>query len=252
MNRKIIQCCALLLLAVTAVKAQTVKIEDPNFKKALISQGVDLNGDGEIQVTEAQKVTRLYVEKRHIESLSGIKSFTNLEEFGFYNNELREADLQGMTKLKAVYGFSNQLEVLNLKGCTNLETLYAAYNQLQRIDLGGLNRLKALQLHNNKLLGADVSGKPLLEECQLNDNELYTFNAAGSTAIKVLRLDANMLESLNVTHLKDLEELNVYKNRQLTSLKVAGLRKLKELNAYYCALNNLNLSGTVSLRVFSW
>lgn len=241
-----------LLLTVQATFAQNVKLRDENFKKALIEQGVDLNNDGEIQVSEAVKVTKLYVNKFNISNLFGIRSFANLEEFGFYDNNVRDADFQGMAKLRAIYGYNNQLQTLNVKGCTNLQTLYAAYNKLSVIDLSGLPKLKELQLHNNNLNVVDVGGHPLLEECQLNDNMMTAFSFKGSHTIKKLRLDNNLLEELNATPLKDLEELSVYTNRKMTVLKIYGLRKLKELSADFCPLNNLNMSGTISLTKFTW
>ncbi|MBC9914976.1 leucine-rich repeat domain-containing protein [Chitinophaga varians] len=252
MKKSFIHLSICLLLTAQAALAQNVKMRDENFKKALIEQGVDLNDDGEIQVSEALKVTKLYVNKFHINNLYGIKSFANLEEFGFYDNEIRDADLSGMTKLRAVYGWNNQLQSLNVKGCTNLVTLYAPYNKLSAIDLSGLPKLKELQLNNNTINVGDVSGHPLLEECQLNDNMMTSFRFKGSNAIKKLRLDNNLLEELNATPLKDLEELSVYKNRTMTVLKIYGLRKLKELSADFCSLNNLNMSGTVNLTKFTW
>jgi len=241
-----------VLLVVQTAVAQTIKIQDPNFKKALIGQGIDLNGDGEIQAGEALKVTKLYVNKQQISSLSGIKSFTNLEEFGFYDNELKTADFQGLKRLRAIYGFNNSLEQLVVKGCVNLERISVAYNKIAEIDLTGLSMLKELELHHNRLIKIDVGKKPVLFNCELNDNQLATFSSEGSNAIKILRLDANSLSFLNLTHLKDLEVLNLYENRDLTALKISGLRKLKELTVDYCPLTNLKMSGTVSLKDFSW
>lgn len=252
MKRMIIQLCMCLFLTAHAATAQTIKIEDDNFKRALIKEGVDLNGDGEIQAAEALKVTKLYVGKQHIESLSGIRSFTNMVEFGFFDNDLIDANFQGMTKLRSIFGFNNKLEHLNVKGCINLELIYTEYNKITEIDLNGLSKLKELHLQHNNLLAVDVSGKPLLVDCQLDNNSISSFKSAGSTAIKRLRLDVNQCESLNLTHLKDLEELSVYDNRNLAVLKIFGLRKLKELSADYCRLTNLNMSGTVSLKKFSW
>ena len=40
--------------------AQIVNIPDPNFQSQLIQQGVDTNGDGQIQVSEAEAVTYIY------------------------------------------------------------------------------------------------------------------------------------------------------------------------------------------------
>ncbi|AXY74160.1 hypothetical protein D3H65_09315 [Paraflavitalea soli] len=243
---------SLALIFTGSVLAQNVKFLDPNFKKACIYAEVDLNGDGEIQVSEAQKVTKLYVDKRNIDNLTGIKSFTNLEEFGFYYNDIRNVDLSGLKKLRAVYGFSTKLESINLKGCTNVEGIFLSYNALHQIDLTGLTKLKELELSNNMLFKVDISNMPLLETCKLNENEINTFNFAGSNNIKELQLQKNNLTALDVRPLKELTLLWLWDNRSLTSLKVMQLRKLVDLNAWDCPLTNLNMSGLVSLRKFNW
>lgn len=51
------------LLAMGFAKGQIVNIPDNNFKRCLISQGIDLNGDGIIQVTEALAVTQLNIQE---------------------------------------------------------------------------------------------------------------------------------------------------------------------------------------------
>ena len=70
----------LFFLTCTFLNAQIVNIPDPNFKNALIDEGVDTNNDGEIQVSEAEAVLNLNVNDRNISSLEGIQSFINLEE----------------------------------------------------------------------------------------------------------------------------------------------------------------------------
>ncbi|WP_276484023.1 hypothetical protein [Paraflavitalea pollutisoli] len=239
-------------LITNSLLAQNVKFLDPNFKKACIYAHIDLNGDGEIQLSEAQKVTKLYVDKRNIDNLTGIKSFTNLEEFGFYYNDIREADLSGLKKLRAVYGFSTKLESINLKGCTNIEGIFLAYNALREIDLTGLTKLKELELNNNQLFTLNIGNMPLLEMCKIHDNMINTFTFAGSSNIKELQLQRNNLQALDARPLKNLELLWLWDNHQLTSLKVTQLRKLVDLNAWDCALTNINMSGLVSLRKFNW
>ena len=127
---------AILLMALQT-QAQTIKIPDANFKAALINQGFDTNNDGEIQVAEAQKVTRLYVNGAGITNLTGIKSFTRLEEFGFYDNQIKTLDLEGMSSLRSIYGGNNNMEYARVKGLTNLETMYLHDNKIKALDLTG-------------------------------------------------------------------------------------------------------------------
>ena len=81
----------IFILAYEVSNAQIVNIPDPNFKTALIDEGVDTNNDGEIQVSEAEAVLSLNVSNRAISSLEGIQSFINLEDLFCSNNELSES-----------------------------------------------------------------------------------------------------------------------------------------------------------------
>jgi hypothetical protein len=52
-----------------------VKIEDDNFRNALIERGVDKNDDGMISTSEAIEVTFLDVSWYNISDLKGIEAF---------------------------------------------------------------------------------------------------------------------------------------------------------------------------------
>jgi hypothetical protein len=62
----------LLLLFTGMVKAQIVNIPDANFKAALIADGIDTSGDGEIQTLEAFVVNQLHVDGANISNLIGL------------------------------------------------------------------------------------------------------------------------------------------------------------------------------------
>ena len=62
----------LLLLGFYSVFGQIVEIPDENFKEALLEQGVDTNGDNEIQISEAEAVKKI----EHSSKFLYIKSYT--------------------------------------------------------------------------------------------------------------------------------------------------------------------------------
>lgn len=235
-----------------SIYAQTVKIPDANFKRALIAIGIDTNGDGEIQLTEAKAVTRLYVDKANITSLVGIKSFTNLNEFGFYDNNIKELDLSGMTSIRAIYGFNNQTEVANLKGMTGLETLFMQNNSFRWLDISGLKKLREIKLYDNNLAKLEAINLPELEIIEAQHNRISEFKVVGTVALKEVNLTENMLTSLDFTSCKKMEEIYVYKNPVLSLLEIRGLRMLKKVSCGDTMLTNVNMSGTVSLVDFSW
>ncbi|MCG2418401.1 hypothetical protein K8089_05145 [Aequorivita sp. F47161] len=74
----------LIFLSSFFASAQIVNIPDANFKNALLNHNpvIDTNGDGEIQVSEAEVVTQLgyltELRDKGIENLTGIEAFINL------------------------------------------------------------------------------------------------------------------------------------------------------------------------------
>ena len=70
--------------------AQIVDIPDVNFKTALFEAGVDTNGDGEIQVSEAEVVTQLEIGDKSNVSLEGIQSFIALRILNCQDNDISE------------------------------------------------------------------------------------------------------------------------------------------------------------------
>jgi len=71
----------ILLFVTLTSNAQIVDIPDTNFKNALLNHDpiIDTNNDGEIQESEAESVTVMYVTDKNISSLEGIQSFILLE-----------------------------------------------------------------------------------------------------------------------------------------------------------------------------
>lgn len=237
------------------MQAQTIKFPDPNFKLALISLGHDTNGDGEIQQAEAVKLKKLYVEKANISSLVGIKYFTNLEELGFYNNHIRQVDLEGMSNLRAVYGWSNEVAVLKIKGCPKLETIYMYENKLRHLDFTGLKNIKELKLDQNLFDEINLSNLPKLEELEMNNNKLTSFKAPQSPGLRTLKMEANYLFEVDLTPYKQLEMVYLTDN----PLKRIDVRGLKSLKTLYCAgrkfpayITQLNTCGLVSLVNYDW
>jgi hypothetical protein len=67
-----------ILLSVTVLfvvcfsYSQNVNIPDANFKNALISGGVDKNGDSEISYAEAEAIKKLDLNEKNISDMTGI------------------------------------------------------------------------------------------------------------------------------------------------------------------------------------
>ena len=98
--------------------AQIVNIPNTNFKAKLLSASagntiaknligfttaIDTNGDGEIQVSEAQNILELRVNESYISNLTGIEAFTNLQTLYCYSNQLTSLDVSQNVNLQNLY-----------------------------------------------------------------------------------------------------------------------------------------------------
>jgi len=108
--------------------SQDLNIPDAVFLNKLISQGVDSNGDGIIQLSEALAVTQLNVNAigaaPKIENMEGIQYFTNLIELRCANNLITSLDVTALTNLEFLHCNNNQINLLNITGLSQLTTLW--------------------------------------------------------------------------------------------------------------------------------
>lgn len=279
--------------------AQIVNIPDANFKARLVAANgglwastqtpfyntvnetwegvtnsniIDTNGDGEIQVSEAQAIKYLSVSSSSsplygIADLTGIESFTNLVYLEI-DCTLTSIDLTQNIALQGLdlYGgtFFNSL---NLSQNVNLITLKCSSNVLTNLDLTNNTNLEYLDCSSNLLTNLNLSQNVQLKYLLTHVNQLANLNISGLTNLKRLIVFNNNLVNLDLSNLSSLEDFMCGSN-QLTALNLSDLSNLKIIdcqlnfltdlnfsqnnNIYFilCAFNeidNLNLTGLVNL-----
>ncbi len=135
----------LLLCTVNFANAQIVNIPDPHFKDALLNHDlfggdiIDTNGDGEIQVSEAEAITVLIVGdpfiQGQIQDMTGIEAFVNITELYCFRNQISSLDLSENIALTFLECQENQLSSLNLSENIALEYLDCSDNLLVSLDV---------------------------------------------------------------------------------------------------------------------
>lgn len=248
--------------------AQIVNIPDANFKAALLSAStsnyiastatpypnggvdsfntIDTNGDGEIQVSEAEAIKYLSVISLSISDLTGIESFTNLVELRCANNSLTSLDLSDLTDLYTLNCGNNQLTNLNLTNCINLYWLYCSNNQLTSLDVSNYANLHLLQCRYNQLNNLDISGCINLEEISCYNNQLTSLNVSNSINLTSFDCQNNQLTNLDVSNFVGLTSLNCISN-ELINLNVSGCTNLNMLSCGGNQLTSLDVSGCTNL-----
>ncbi len=236
---------SILLIQFVSTSAQTVDIPDGNFLQALIEFGVDTNGDGMIQISEAESVDSIDVSQSNIESLEGIDAFQNLIYFDCWNNKLSTLNLT-LPNLEQLTCSRNELMSLDLSAVPNLEQLDCGFNQLTSLDLAGIPNLKKLVLGINELLTLDLGPVPNLLYLDCHGNNFASIQLTSVPNLEFLECGYNNLTYLDLTGLHDLEEL-ICNNNELTSIDLSSAPNLEILSIKWNNLTSLDLTGLPNL-----
>ncbi|MGV9004415.1 leucine-rich repeat domain-containing protein [Flavobacterium sp.] len=211
---------SLLLLLINAFcNAQIITIPDANFKARLLAANatngiaclgvtssgclpgvIDINGNGEIEVSEAENVAVLFVSNPNIVNLTGIEYFTNLERLECaFNNNLTSINISQLTSLKKLQCRNNQLTSLNLSGLTQLEELSCQNNQLTSVDISQQTQLKQLLCEGNQITSLNFTNCPLLQRVYCGNNLLTTLDFGANPQLNDLGCRNNPnLTSINI------------------------------------------------------
>ena len=160
----------LLVLAVVfitskgLVNAQNINIPDPILKEYLVTRlaaandptgiydiRVDANGDGEIQISEAEAIIALRIRNQDFINPEGLEHFVNLVALDLSGNEIESIDVsvyQGMRELDL--GGNNLLDI-DLSSLLNLMSLDLGGNELMDIDLSNNLQVEELFIAGNKM-----------------------------------------------------------------------------------------------------
>jgi len=251
--------------------AQIVNIPDANFKAKLLSANpsntiastqtpnsfggvtsyhtIDTNGDGEIQVTEAQAIKYLNIENSNISNSTGIAAFTNLEFLNFSYNQITSLDVTLCSNLKRLFCQDNQLTGLDVALCSSLELLLCQNNQLISLDVTQNSNLKTLNCSNNQLVSLDMTQNSNLTSLFCSTNQLAILDVTYNPGLFTLHCSSNQLTSLDVS--QNLSLASFYCNfNQLSSLNVSQNTNINNLNCGNNQLLSLDVTQNSLLQTF--
>ncbi len=253
-------------------KAQIVNIPDPAFKNILVNYypTIDVNGDGEIQVSEAAAVTSLFISCASISNgsygprdITGIKLFVNLErlETQIYCGDgggIKRIDLEGMIKLKKVFFNDTAIKYINARNCIGLDTFLvdgASLFNIDSVDMSGCINLTAFLGGNNILYGKCVfTGCTNLKYLGLTYGTIATpLNEL--TNLEYFSILATPSISLYLPNPSRLKTLIIADGANIAGINLSGCSALETfyLNGFHALspITELDLSKCISLRNLS-
>lgn len=259
----------LLLFIIGFANAQIVNIPDANFKNKLLAATntamiagnlptyptsgnycvIDTNGDGQIQLAEAQAITLLNISYSNISSLQGIESFTNLKWLIANNNNLSSINVLSLTQLTSLGLSANLLTGINISTLSQLQSLGLSMNSITAINLSECPNLTGISIDQNSLSTIDLSQNPLLQTAFLGQNNLTSLNISVLPQLVNLMIDGNSITSLDMSNNSNIKHLSTgnnplmldISNMNLTSLYCYGALNSK-LDFSHCT-NMTNFGG---------
>ncbi|KGO84790.1 hypothetical protein Q765_19765 [Flavobacterium rivuli WB 3.3-2 = DSM 21788] len=188
----------LFLLVSGIANAQIVNIPDVNFKSFLIEaidlfdgHPIDANGDGEIQVSEAEEVNTLIITDIYnhapITNIQGIEFFTNVEVLNIMISQTPDIDLSALTNLESLSIEDERLVNLNIQGLINLETFNLVKSGIISLDLSlsqNLSHIGIAIAYNDDLTSLIIGNNTQLENISVNSTGLESLDLSGCPNIE--------------------------------------------------------------------
>lgn len=247
---------AMLLYASSTNQIASSQSLDENYNVSSYNY-IDLNGNLEIEVSEASLIKYLDLQGQNISNIDGLEYFTNLQYLDFStcqlssvifpnftnllyldcaSNQMTNLDVSNLSNLKVLNFSSNLLTTIDLSNLVNLEYLYFTDHLFTTLDLNNLTQLIWIDCSLGELTSLDVSNLTNLEVLFCARNNISNIVVNGLNNLYQLECNDNQLTNINLTGLASLSRLNC-NNNQLTNLDISTLGNLNEL---YCQNNQLS------------
>ncbi len=193
---------ALSFLGTTLLSAQVVNIPDPNFKAALLADSnINTNGDGEIQLSEAEAATEVSVVGNNINDLTGIEAFVNITFLECTDNNLTSIDITNNTELEIFECYNNQLTNIDISQNTALYQFECRFNQLTGLDLSNNPNMVLLSVGNNDISELNVTNNNALLILECAETQLTTLDLGQNNGLTSLICNGN--DGLTYINLKN-------------------------------------------------
>ncbi len=213
----------LIFISSSLVAQQNINIPDAKFKQKLILEGVDLNGDKEISVTEALDVTSLNLSLGRIKDLEGIQYFTNLTKLNCQANlHLSSIDLSQNVALTHLDLTQVEVSTIDLSHNTALVDLEIDLNfNLTSLDLSHNLLLKKLNISHTGIESMDFSKNPNLEELSAGQSFLTQIDVSKNLKLKeLICFYSRYLKQVNLANGKNITKMFAYSSPLLSCIQV--------------------------------
>jgi uncharacterized repeat protein (TIGR01451 family) len=279
---KLLLACVLLFTVSTSF-SQIVNIPDANFKAHLVNYTnpvIDTNGDGEIQVSEAEAIgnEQLNLNNVGISDLTGLEAFVNLQRLSTSNNLFTSLDVSSLSALEVLNIVEYQLELINFSNISNIIEVYITSDSLTELDIENQVNLEIVSYSDNDLINPTLSSVVLpntqsLIRLELDHTLIENIDVSNFINLEYLSFFRGQLNSIDITKLSNLEgllltgnnlsEIDVSQNnnlnflaisdQEITTVDISNLSLLEHFNFNRSDVSTIDLSNNPLLkRLYVW
>ena len=183
----------------------TIYIPDTNFKTYLVGNPlININGDGEIQCSEAYAFTgAITAFSLNISDLTGIEHFIHLTTLNCNNNQLTNFDITQNTFLTNLSFQNNQISSLDITQNIALTSLEGRNNILTSLNVTQNTALTYLNCRNNQLVDLDLTLNVGLTLFNCTNNQLIGLDIANGNNINLSSFFATNNPNLTCINVDD-------------------------------------------------
>ena len=232
---------------------QIVTIPDPDFKMRLVNHSnpvIDTNGDGEIQVSEAEATIRIGMSPTNIYDLTGIEAFINLEELAIQRFFFTSVDLSQNTQLKELFLTIGELENIELPNSINMERIDIWSNSLTELDLSNFPNLNHISIGGNNISSIDISNNLALTTINISKNPITSLDVSGQLGLELLFINDTSIADIDLTNNSNLINFavgNIDSVSPITSLDLSNNTNLEILRVNQINTNSLDITANTNL-----
>jgi uncharacterized repeat protein (TIGR01451 family) len=231
---------------------QNVNIPDPLFKNALLtySPTIDLNEDGEIQVSEAENITFLELTNKSISNTTGLEAFINLEELNMSYNDLIAIDISALSALEFLKLDHNDIAAIDFSENLSLKEFWANFNEFITLDFSNHTNLEFVQVsYSFNLVGVNVQGCTNLERLFLGDSGLQEIDITTNPNLTIIQAINTPITEIDVSQNPLLDRI-LLSETAITSIDVSQNQLLEYLLLNETLVTEIDFSNNTNMFSF--
>ncbi len=235
----------LFALGWAILSAQVVNIPDTNFKQALIEDGVDVNGDGEIQVNEVDTLKSLTISGYNINDLTGIEAFPSLSYLNCSDNNIGSINLNDLSSLNRLFASNNSLLSIEIGASSGLKVLDVDENPLKELLIDEDSGIQSIRADNIETTYLMLSNLQSLD--YLTYSSIYDYRENRDTLI--LENLPNLLSfSINADMYKlEINNLHALEHFYSTSIELVDIHHCSKVSEVLIASHNYSDDARISI-----